>query len=189
MENAPEPEMDAPKPNAGAFKPNALESYSVIVLECGGRFLLLKRAPHKRFAPNLWTGIGGRVEADEFGSLAASAWRELREETGIAPASVTGFTLRRVVLNARPGDPLSVLLYFSGHLQEPVLPDCPEGTLAWLTAAQVAELELAGTSRTALPKVIEDILRDPQGREPVQVGVAVFRPTGAFAGVVWASDG
>ncbi len=46
--------------------PNQFEAYSVVLLEHGGRFLLLKRSASKAFAPNRWTGIGGRVEAGEF---------------------------------------------------------------------------------------------------------------------------
>ena len=77
---------------------------------------MLERAATKRMHPGLWTGMGGRVEADEMGDLTASALRELHEESGIGARDVTDFALRRVVFHARPGAPLTTLLYFTGTL-------------------------------------------------------------------------
>jgi 8-oxo-dGTP diphosphatase len=79
--------------------PNQFEAYSVILLENSGRFLLLKRSLAKTFAPNRWTGIGGRVEAEEFGDLKASALRELQEEAGFEPADLENFTLQVAFAN------------------------------------------------------------------------------------------
>jgi len=170
------------------MKPDVLESHSVILLESRGKFLMLKRAATKRFAPNRWTGVGGRVEANEYATLTASALRELREETGLEEGDVQGFTLRRAVLVARPGGTLNVLLYFTGLLQEQVLPDCPEGTLAWVEAGEMANLDIIETSRPVLPRLAEDIFRDPLGAEVVRVGIAVFDEAGAFQRIGWAGE-
>ena len=166
-------------------KPDAIESYSVILMECQGSFLFLKRSMDRRFAPGLWTGVGGRVEVGEFSALAASALRELKEEAGIEAESVSGFTLRRVVLVARPGDALVLLLYFTGRIQMQILPGCPEGTLAWIDPDQAMGLEIVETSRPVLPRVMQDALRDPAGIEAIQTGVAAFDSTGRFKDVVW----
>lgn len=168
-------------------KPDILESHSVILLECRGRYLLLKRSPHKRFAPNQWTGIGGRVENDEFGRLTYSALRELKEETGIDEDQVQGFTLRRVILVARPADNINLLLYFTGCLDQPVLPDCPEGTLAWMKLEEMIGLEIIETSRPVLPLLAEDLLKDPHAGQSIKVGVAVFNSSGTFSGIQWVS--
>jgi len=106
--------------------PNQFEAYRVILLEHGGRFLLLKRSPAKAFAPNRWTGIGGRVEAEEFGDLKASALRELYEEAGFDPADLENFSLRRTLFLARPNGIFIWLLYFTGKLSVQTTPDCPE---------------------------------------------------------------
>lgn len=60
--------------------PNAFLLYTVIFLYKQSEFLLLQRSPEKQFAPNRWTGVGGKVERGERGDLGASALRELKEE-------------------------------------------------------------------------------------------------------------
>nr|HPL28990.1 NUDIX domain-containing protein [Anaerolineae bacterium] len=114
-------------------QPNTLAAYTVVMLQHDGRYLLLRRAESKRFAPGRWTGIGGKVERDELGDLQAAALRELAEESGIAAHDVSHFVLRRALLLARPGGSLTLLLYYTGTLVALVLPPCPEGTLAWVT--------------------------------------------------------
>ena len=173
------------QPNHPAPAPNALAAYTVVLLRHAGRYLLLQRAATKRFAPGRWTGIGGLVEDGEFGDLRAAALRELREETGIEAAAVDAFTLRRALLHARPGGPLTVLLYFTGSLRAGLLPDCPEGTLAWVAPDELAGLDVIETTRPVLPLLIADEARDPAGGEPVRLGIAHYRPDGAFERVIW----
>lgn len=167
-------------------KPNLLEVYSVILLENAGHFLLLKRGASKSFAPGRWTGVGGRVEAGEFNDLKASALRELGEETGLSEMEVAGFTLRRVLALAKPDGHLVLLVYFTGELSARLTPDCPEGTLSWLTPEQLAELDVIETSRPVLKLLVSDHARDPQGLEPVHMGVGIYDLNGKFSQVVWA---
>ncbi len=171
------------QPRAG--KVNAAALFTVIVLRHGGRYLLLERAGTKRVHPGKWTGMGGRVEADEMDDLAASALRELREESGIVASAVRDFTLRRVVLHGRPGAPLTTLFYFTGTLAHRVLPHCPEGTLAWLSPAEWAGLPLIDNARPLLPLLFADQERDPAGHEPPHLGIARFAPDSTFINVVW----
>lgn len=173
-----------------ATQPNGLEVYSMILLAHGTadaeRYLLLRRAATKRLAPGLWTGLGGRVESDELADLAGSALRELAEETGIASQQVADLHLRRVLSLARPGAPLEILLYFTGRLSEPLLPTCPEGTLAWVGWEDLAGLDIIANTREVIPLLIEDLRRDPPGRAPVQLGAARYRPDGRLERMVWA---
>jgi 8-oxo-dGTP diphosphatase len=167
-----------------------------VLLRRADRYLLLQRAPTKRFAPGRWTGVGGLVEPDEMEDLRASALREVREETGIASAEITGFALRRVLLHARPGGPLTLLLYYTGVytgvLDGPAAagatgtPPCSEGVLHWILPEELARLDIIETSRGVLPSLIADELRDPEGHEPVQLGAVQYSPDGTIGEVVWA---
>lgn len=166
--------------------PNALEAYSMILLRHGGRYLLLRRAGTKRFAPGRWTGLGGRVEDGEFADLQTAALREVREETGIPAAKISDFTLRRALLQARPGKSLTVLLYFTGSLGVPVQPSSSEGTLEWVTTGDLERLDIIENTRLVIPLLIEDMRRDPAGKEPVRIGAAHFMPDGELAQIAWA---
>ena len=167
-------------------KPNGAALYTIIVLRHGGEYLLLERAATKRMHPGLWTGMGGRVEAGEMGDLTASALRELYEESGIGAHDVTAFTLRRVVFHARPGAPLTTLLYFTGTLTTRVLPSCPEGILAWVSPEQLPDLPLIDNARPLLPLLIADQARDPAGSDPLALGLARFTSDGSFLDILWA---
>jgi len=52
------PRMENVVPREGS-KLNAFAAFSLILLRHGERYLLLRRAETKRFAPGRWTGIGG----------------------------------------------------------------------------------------------------------------------------------
>ena len=167
-------------------KPNAAVVFTVVVLRHAGQYLLLERAATKQVQPGRWTGMGGRVETDEMGDLTASALRELHEESGIAAHDVTDFTLRRVIFHARPGAPLTTLLYFTGTLTTRILPPCPEGTLAWVSPEQLPDLPLIDNARPLLPLLFADQERDPTGIEPLALGLARFMPDGTFIDILWA---
>jgi len=170
---------------AESGRPNALAVYTVVLLSDGARYLLLERAATKRFAPGRWTGLGGRVEPDELGDLRAAARREVLEESGLAPEAVPDLTLRRALLQARPGAPLTVLLYFTGTLRAPPPPAGPEGRLVWVAPAEFDRLDIIENTRAVLPLLVADQARDPAGAEPVWLGVACYRPDGALERIVW----
>lgn len=163
-------------------KPDSLSAYAVLVLEYEGKVLLLQRARAKRLAPGLWTGIGGLVESQELGTLQAAGLRELHEETGIRADDVSGLTLRRVLLHAR--DQLTLLLYFTGRLNCYRLPDCTEGTLAWIAPERLSTLQWVDNARVVIPLAVEDHRRDPQGLEPARLGVARY-VGGRIERIVW----
>ena len=140
---------------------------------------------HFEIAPRRWTGLGGHVEPDEFSRLRASALREVYEEAGIAQEDIQNFKLRRALLTNRPSHTLRVILYFTGVLQQPILPFCPEGQLFWLSPNQFNALDIIENTRPVLSCLVEDMQRDPQGIDPVVTGLGVFNPQGSFKGVSW----
>lgn len=166
------------------FTPNSVAVYTASIFQHTNRYLLLQRAPTKRLAPNRWTGIGGRVEPGEMADVRAAALRELREEIGLAGQDITNFVLRRVLFHNRVNEPITTLLYFTGTLAETLTPECTEGVLRWLTPEEMETVDIIETTRAALPLLIQDLARDPLGREPVRLGLADYR-SGVLAQVLW----
>lgn len=165
-------------------KPNAFVLYSVIVLYHGGELLLLKRASTKAFAPGRWTGVGGRVEADEFDDLERAALRELKEEASLDKHDIDNLTLRRVLYHNRFSEPLTGLLYFTAHYQGEA-PACPDGELHWKRPEVLGELDIIETTRQTLTYLIDDIRRDPEGDESVKIGVTHYGENGKLTLISW----
>jgi 8-oxo-dGTP diphosphatase len=166
-----------------------LAAFSMTLLCCGDQYLMLQRASHKSFAPGLWTGIGGRVEPDEFDDIPASALREIREETGYQPDDIEHFVLRRTLLQQRPGHPATVLFYFTGHVTARPSPSSTEGTLHWKTEQDIHQLGVAiiENTRLVIPLLIEDRRRDPHGTRPQIPGACFFDEQGPLVRMVWSA--
>jgi len=164
---------------------DALEAYSVSLLCFEDNFLLLQRSQTKEFAPGRWTGLGGHVETDEFSNLRAAGLREIQEEAGFSPAAISDFSYRRALLVSRPFQPLRVVLYFTGALSKLETPNCPEGVLSWKLVSEFEALDIIETTRSVFECLIEDMERDPKGKELLKVGLAIFDLDGKFQQVVW----
>ena len=164
---------------------NAIDAYTVILLRYSDEYLLLQRAPTKAWAPLRWTGVGGRVEEDEFSNLRLSALRELREETGFEESDVAHFGMRRMMLYPDTKRRLIALCYFTGDLKEKVTPDCPEGTLHWVAMEAFDTLDVVETTRQVLPLLVQDMHDDETATQPTKLGIGYYRQDGTFARIVW----
>lgn len=87
------------------------------------KLLMLKRSSERIFAPNFYTGLGGKTEEGE--TQDACALRELFEESGLENISLTQFA--QVIVNNE-----KLISYYFGVLKNESVPDCPEGTLSWI---------------------------------------------------------
>jgi 8-oxo-dGTP pyrophosphatase MutT (NUDIX family) len=96
---------------------------------------LLKRAPTKTFAPNLYTGVGGKIEGKE--APLENAYRELEEETGLKNIALTEFG-RLIVVS------YWTVYQFFGLYNGPV-PKCPEGTIEKFKISNIINLPLIPT--------------------------------------------
>lgn len=168
-------------------KPDAFALYTVLFLHFGGRFLLLQRAPNKRIAPNRWTGVGGKVEAEELGDLRASVLRELEEETNLSDDDLSNLSLRRVLYHNRAGEPLTGLLYYTADLKRYSLPECTEGTLYWKEPRDFAALDIIETTDLVLPHLVHDMQRDPRGQERIFIGVTHYQADGTLTSLSWSA--
>jgi 8-oxo-dGTP diphosphatase len=165
--------------------PAQLAAFTMTLLHNNDRYLMLQRSPSKRFAPNRWTGIGGRVESHEIDDLNAAALREIAEETGISPDQVQNLTLRRVLVQQRPEHPITVLLYFTGEVASVGLSPTDEGTLHWLTQEEVDSVDVIENTRAIIPHLIQDMNQDPTGNNGVISGAADFSREGELKSIVW----
>lgn len=167
--------------------PDSLAAFTVTFLFAGDSCLLLERSRDRTRFPGQWTGIGGRVEPHELAGLAAAARREAGEETGLPDDTLPPLVLRRVVLQHRPGSSeLTLLLYFTGELPQPVVPPPGrEGTFHWVTTAELSRLPLIDNARIVLPLLVADRRHDPAGHGPVRLGVARCAPDGTVVEIVW----
>jgi 8-oxo-dGTP pyrophosphatase MutT (NUDIX family) len=104
------------------------------------RVLLLKRSADKHFAPNLYTGIGGKLEPGE--TPLESAVRELAEETGLLDLSLTEFARVKI-------QPDYWLYYFYGIFRGEI-PPTQDGILEWVETSQIFDREIIPTTRRML---------------------------------------
>jgi 8-oxo-dGTP diphosphatase len=125
--------------------------YTVVLLfdPPGERVLLLERAPWKAFAPGRLTGIGGRAEPGE--APEAAAWRELREETGLGPADLTGW--RAWARVACPDEGIE-LLYCVARVRAPTTPACREGVLRWVPVGELPRPDVIENTAAVLEWVL-----------------------------------
>jgi 8-oxo-dGTP pyrophosphatase MutT (NUDIX family) len=100
--------------------------------------LLLKRASTKTFAPNLYTGIGGKIEPRE--SILESSYRELNEETNLTGIKLIHFA--DCVIDSM--DTISILY---GLFEGTKVPECNEGKLEWVLIDHVFKKDLIPTAR------------------------------------------
>lgn len=101
------------------------------------KIVLMRRAANKDFAPNLYTGIGGKVEPGE--TILESAHRELQEESGITNVSLTEFA--RCIR-----DDTDTLYYFGGIYIHNALPRSTDGRLEWVPRDAILKKDLIPTT-------------------------------------------
>lgn len=122
----------------------------------GADVLLLKGAPDKRLWADRYNGLGGHLERGE--GAAAAARREILEEAGLR---VRALRLRGVV-TIHTGEPDGIGLYvFTAEALSRDFTPSPEGALAWVPAARVAEYDLVEDLFTLLPRVLAMTADDP----------------------------
>ena len=109
------------------------------------RIGMLKRSASVDFAPNLYTGIGGKIEKEE--GHRDGALRELDEELGKGKQNFAKEDVRefgRVIINDR-----NIISYFAIPYENDALPKANEGIgeLSWEPMENVLQLAIIPTTK------------------------------------------
>jgi len=121
------------------------------------KYLLLRRSPLKKHAPNFVHPVGGKVEPGE--NPFTAAVREAKEETGL---TIKNVRLEAVLLEVQPykDQPYDwQIFHFSADYAEGELQPTDEGELVLLSADEIKAERLFPSVR----EIIEDILDEDRG--------------------------
>ncbi|MFA7676422.1 MAG: NUDIX domain-containing protein [Candidatus Shapirobacteria bacterium] len=106
-----------------------------------GKVLLLKRAANKKIDPNLYAGIGGKVEPHE--DFYSALYREVEEETGIKELK----SIRLYSVTQHPFPPTDsewVNIYFIASIEKQIpIPKSDDGEFFWFDPKVAEKLPMA----------------------------------------------
>ncbi|MEG0385222.1 MAG: NUDIX domain-containing protein [Solibacillus sp.] len=105
------------------------------------QILMLKRSKDRQLAANLWTGIGGHVEADEYNNPEQACLREVFEETGINEHEISNLELRYILFRRDENEIRQHYIYF-GETSKVSVNNTSEGELHWIKIAEIEKLEV-----------------------------------------------
>jgi 8-oxo-dGTP diphosphatase len=117
------------------------------------KYLVLRRSPQKRFAPNVVHLVGGKVDLDEDPYMAAV--REVQEEAGI---TVKNVRLEAVIneLVPQPDHNYNWLIFhFSADYASGEVQHTEEGELVWLTADEIKMEKLFQSVRPLIGNILD----------------------------------
>ena len=105
-----------------------------------GKLLLLKRAADKKVDPNLYAGIGGKVEPHE--DFYSALLREIKEETGITEIK----TVKLYSITQHPFPPSDcewVNIYFLVTIEKQIeIPKTEDGEFFWVDPSETENLPM-----------------------------------------------
>jgi len=136
-------------------------------LRNNGNVLLIKRGMHKKIAPGMWSGVGGRIENAEMNTPLDAVLREIEEESGILPQNISSLELQYILIGKHTDYIGQTYIYFGESSQTKII-QCDEGEIAWIPQDDLLNRNFSD--------FIEQMLRHHMGRLPedkaVYVGIA-----------------
>ena len=132
-----------------------LENSSGAFLKNENRYLLIKRSPNRKIAPNLWSCIGGHMEKDEINNPLEACLREIEEETGIKREHIYNMNLRYIIIRQYKNVIRQNYIYF-GETDQKEFTDTEEGTLHWIDEKNLLTKEYTKTYMEMIKHYIEN---------------------------------
>jgi 8-oxo-dGTP diphosphatase len=132
-----------------------------------GFYLLMKRSPERKIAPNVWSCIGGHMEKHELNDPMATCLREIEEETGITKEHIYNLKLRYIIIRRYKNIIRQNYIYF-GETDKKDLINTDEGTLHWIEEKELLEREYTKT----YTEMIKHYAKTPDQNERVVIGIA-----------------
>ena len=108
------------------------------------KFLLMKRSPNRLHAPNLWSCIGGHLEAYELNDPLGACLREIKEESGINRENIFNLKLRYLIIRQYKNIIRQSYVYF-GDTNTDEFINTDEGTLHWIPKDELLNREYTKT--------------------------------------------
>jgi len=128
-------------------------------LRRGDEYLLMLRAPDRKFLPNTWSNIGGGMERGEMDDPEVTCLREIEEETGIEAGEIRNLALRYIIVRRR-GDCINHSYVYFGETDAQPRIACDEGTVHWVPESELLDRKLSTTFRAMLEHYLHT--PDPQ---------------------------
>lgn len=117
-------------------------------------FLMMERSKNKKFAPNIWAGVGGHLEPEEVNDPEKACIREIFEETCITEKNITDLDLKYIILR-RSKDEIRVQYVYFGNTSKREFVDTHEGKLFWINKDMLFKRKLSVTTEMTLRHYLE----------------------------------
>jgi len=124
--------------------PITLTNGAAVFLRHGDKYLLMKRAPNRKVAPDVWSGVGGHMECDELNDPQAACLREVWEESGITAEQISNLTLRYIIVRCFRDTIRQTYIYFGKTDAEPI-DKTDEGELYWIPESELFDRKFTAT--------------------------------------------
>src|SRR3989344_1545838 len=122
-----------------------------------GKYLLMKRSPEKKYAPNKIHPFGGKIDQDE--NPYGGAVREIKEEVGV---EIQNLKLEAVILELTDEKDLPVnwlIFHFSADYKSGEVKSTDEGEAFYLTPDEIKSSDLFPSVKS----IIDNILNPNDG--------------------------
>jgi 8-oxo-dGTP diphosphatase len=123
-----------------------------VFIRRNGKYLMLRRSPLKRYAPDVVHPVGGKVDLDEDPYTAAI--REVLEETGV---TVKNMRLETVINELAPPPDHTInwlIFHFSADYDSGEISGTEEGELVWMTAEEIKREKLFPSVRPLIDHIL-----------------------------------